>query len=71
VAETIGSALKNATLMHAERTLEILTTLVQVSAEVSSTLRLDRLLQIILNSPRSVLPYERCSIALDHRGGCS
>ena len=68
MAETIASALKNASLMLAERKLEILKVLVQVSSEITSTLRLDRLLQIIVNSPQSVLPYELCAIALDHRG---
>ncbi|HUX43286.1 MAG TPA: GAF domain-containing protein, partial [Terracidiphilus sp.] len=68
MAETISSALKNANLLLAERKLEILRALVHVSGEITSTLRLDRLLQIIVNSPQSVLPYERCSIALDHRG---
>jgi RND family efflux transporter MFP subunit len=68
VAETIASALKNASLLLAERKLEILKALVTVSGEITSTLRLDRLLQIIVNSPQNVLPYERCSIALDQRG---
>ena len=68
MAETVSSALKNASLMHAERKLEILETLVTVSSEITSTLRLDRLLQIIVNRPQSVLPYEVCAIALDHRG---
>jgi RND family efflux transporter MFP subunit len=68
MAETIANALKNASLMMAERKLEILKVLVQVSAEITSTLRLDRLLQIIVNSPQSVLPYELCAIALDNRG---
>lgn len=68
MAETISNALKNASLMMAERKLEILKVLVQVSAEITSTLRLDRLLQIIVNSPQSVLPYELCAIALDNRG---
>ena len=68
MAETVANALKNASLMMAERKLEILKVLVQVSAEITSTLRLDRLLQIIVNSPQSVLPYELCAIALDNRG---
>jgi RND family efflux transporter MFP subunit len=68
MAETISNALKNASLMMAERKLEILKVLVQVSAEITSTLRLDRLLQIIVNSPQTVLPYELCAIALDNRG---
>ena len=68
MAETIASALKNASLMLAEQKLEILKALVHVSGEITSTLRLDRLLGIIVNSPQNVLPYERCAIALDHRG---
>ena len=68
VAETVSSALKNASLMFAERKLAILEALVHVSSEITSTLRLDRLLQIIVNSPQGVLPFERCSIALDNRG---
>ena len=68
MSETVASALKNASLMYAERKLEILEALVQVSSEITSTLRLERLLQIIVNSPQSVLPFERCSIALDNRG---
>jgi RND family efflux transporter MFP subunit len=68
MAETVSNALKNASLMMAERKLEILKVLVQVSSEITTTLRLDRLLQIIVNSPQSVLPYELCAIALDNRG---
>ena len=68
MAETIASALKNASLMLAERKLEILKALVSVSGEITSTLRLDRLMGIIVNSPQNVLPYERCAIALDQRG---
>ena len=43
MAETVASALKNASLMLAERKLEILKALVEVSGEITSTLRLDRL----------------------------
>ena len=68
MAETVSSALKNASLMHAERKLVILKALVSVSSEITSTLRLDRLFQIIVNSPQNVLPFDRCTIALDNRG---
>ena len=68
MAETVSNALKNSSLMHAERKLAILEALVHVSSEITSTLRLDRLLQIIVNSPQNVLPFERCVIALDNRG---
>ncbi len=68
MAETASHALKNASLMHAERKLEILETLVHVSSEITSTLRLDRLLQMIVNSPQSVLAYEMCAIAMEDKG---
>ena len=68
IAQTVSSALQNASLMFAERKLEILEALVHVSSEITSTLRLDRLLQIIVNSPQNVLPFELCAIALDNRG---
>jgi RND family efflux transporter MFP subunit len=68
MAETVSSSLKNASLLFAERKLEILEALVRVSSEITSTLRLDRLLQIIVNSPQNVLPFERCTMALDNRG---
>lgn len=68
MAETVSSALKNASLLLAERKLEILEALVRVSSEITSTLRLDRLLQIVVNSPQNVLPFELCAIALDNRG---
>ena len=68
MAETVSSALENASLMLSERKLELLQALVTVSTEITSTLRLDRLLQIIVNSPETVLPYEVCAIALDHHG---
>lgn len=68
MAETIANALKNASLMMAERKLEILKVLVNVSSEITSTLRLDRLMQIVVNSPQEVLPFEMCAIALDVRG---
>ncbi len=68
MAETVSSALKNASLLLAERKLEVLEALVHVSSEITSTLRLERLLQIIVNSPQTVLPFERCAIALDTRG---
>ncbi len=69
MAESVSNALKNASLMHAERKLAILEALVHVSSEITSTLRLDRLLQIIANSPQNVLPYEaHCAIALEQPG---
>src|SRR5215469_16301625 len=69
VTETAVSALHNASLLMAERKVEILEALVKTSGEITSTLDLDRVLQAIVNGPASVIPYERAGIALDERGG--
>ena len=68
VAETASSALHNASLLMAERKVEILETLVTVSHEITSTLNLERMLQTIVNAPQAVIPYERAAIALEQRG---
>lgn len=62
---TASSALHNASLLLAERKVEILQTLVNVSQEITSTLNLDRVLQAIVNGPQTVIPYERAAIALE------
>jgi RND family efflux transporter MFP subunit len=68
LAETASSALHNASLLMAERKVEILETLVTVSHEITSTLNLERMLQTIVNAPQAVVPYERAAIALDQGG---
>jgi RND family efflux transporter MFP subunit len=68
LAGTASNALHNASLLMAERKVEILETLNAVSHEITSTLSLDRMLQTIVNAPQAVIPYERAAIALDHRG---
>jgi RND family efflux transporter MFP subunit len=68
IAETAAGALHNASLMHAERKVEILETLVKVSTEITSTLNLDRVLYAVVNLPGSVIPYERAAVAMEQRG---
>ena len=68
ISETAAIALNNAGLLQAERKVEILQALVHVSAEITSTLNLDRVLQAVVNTPSAVIPYERASVALDERG---
>jgi RND family efflux transporter MFP subunit len=68
ITEAASSALHNASLLLAERKVEILETLVTVSHEITSTLNLERMLQTIVNAPQAVIPYERAAIALEHRG---
>lgn len=66
--DTAVGALHNASLLSAERKVEILEALVKTSSEITSTLDLDRVLQAVVNGPASVVPYERAAIALDERG---
>lgn len=68
VCEAAAGALHNASLLLAERKVEILETLVQVSREIASTLNLDRVMQAIVTGPSAVIPYERASIALEQNG---
>jgi RND family efflux transporter MFP subunit len=68
LTETASNALHNASLLMAERKVEILETLNNVSHEITSTLNLERMLQTIVNAPQSVIPYDRAAIALDQRG---
>ena len=68
ICETASNALHNASLLMAERKVEILETLVKVSTEITSTLNLDRVLQAVVNLPGSVIPYERAAIAMEQRG---
>jgi multidrug efflux pump subunit AcrA (membrane-fusion protein) len=68
MCETAAGALHNASLLQAERKVEILETLVKVSQEITSTLNLDRVLHAVVNGPQAVIPYERAAIALEQRG---
>ena len=66
--ETASLALHNASLLMAERKVEILEMLVTVSNEITSTLNLERVLQTIVNAPQAVIPYERAAVGLEHGG---
>ena len=68
LTETASTALHNASLLMAERKVEILETLNTVSHEITSTLNLERMLQTIVNAPQAVIPYERAAILLEQNG---
>jgi len=68
LAETASTALHNASLLLAERKVEVLETLNTVSHEITSTLNLERMLQTIVNAPQAVIPYERAALVLEHNG---
>lgn len=68
VTLTVGSALHNASLLEAERKIEILETLVEVSREITSSLNLDRIIQLVVNGPQKIMAYDRAAVALEHHG---
>ena len=68
VSGSAAQALHNASLLEAERKVEILHTLVSVSQEIASTLNLERVLEAIVNQPQRVIPYHRGAIAREERG---
>jgi len=68
ISVTAGSALHNASLLEAEKKIEILETLVTVSQEITSTLNLERVLQVVVNGPQKILTYDRAAIALQQFG---
>jgi RND family efflux transporter MFP subunit len=68
VVETAANALHNASLLQAERKVEILETLVTVSKEITSTLNMDGVLHTVVNGTKAVVPYDRAAVALEQRG---
>jgi RND family efflux transporter MFP subunit len=68
ICETASNALHNASLLQAERKVEILQTLVQISTEITSTLNLNRVLQAIVNQTQAIIPFDRAAISLEQRG---
>jgi RND family efflux transporter MFP subunit len=68
IGETASNALHNASLLLAERKVEILETLVTVSKEITSTLNMDGVLHTVVNGTKAVVPYDRAAVALEQRG---
>jgi RND family efflux transporter MFP subunit len=68
MTQTASGALHNASLMEAEKKIEILETLVEVSHEITSTLNLQRVLQVVVNGPQRIMSYDRAAVALTNKG---
>ena len=68
VAETAAGAMHNASLLEAERKVAILQTLVEVSSEITSTLNLERVLQVVVNAPQRIMTYDRAAVAIEVDG---
>ncbi|MEO5937202.1 MAG: efflux RND transporter periplasmic adaptor subunit, partial [Terriglobales bacterium] len=68
IVPTVANALRNASLLEAEKKIQILETLVEVSREITSSLNLDRILQLVVNGPQKIMAYDRAAVALDQNG---
>lgn len=68
LSDTASTALHNASLLMAERKVEILETLNTVSHEITSTLNFERMVQTIVNAPQAIIPYDRAALALERHG---
>ncbi len=61
----VGAAIENARLYAAEqRERQLAHTLLQIASDLSGTLQLDKVLNLILERLRAVLPYESAAIGL-------
>jgi RND family efflux transporter MFP subunit len=68
IVEQAAIAIGNANLLEAERKVHELDALLAISKEITSTLNLDRVLLTVVNQASTVLPFDRCAIALFDRG---
>lgn len=68
IVPTVANALRNASLLEAEKKIQILETLVEVSREITSSLNLDRILQLVVNGPQKIMSYDRAAVALEQSG---
>lgn len=68
MTQTASGALHNASLLEAEKKIEILETLVSISHEITSTLNLERVLQVVVNGPQRIMTYDRAAVAMERKG---
>ena len=71
LAEIAGQAarsLRNAQRHEAESKVKELQSLLRISKEITSTLDLDRILTVVVNQLATLIPLDRCAIALNNRG---
>lgn len=71
VAEIAGQAarsLRNAQRHEAESKVKELQSLLRISKEITSTLDLDRILAVVVNQLATLIPLDRCAIALNNKG---
>ncbi len=68
VARQAVAALRNARQYEAEKKVQELHALLTVSREITATLDLDKVMATIVNASAALIAYERCALAILHRG---
>ena len=64
IAADAAAAIQSAQLRQAEKRVDELNALLEISREISSSLDLDRVLTTVVNMASDVISYDRCTIAL-------
>jgi len=67
ICEQAAVAIHNANLLKAERKVNALDALLNISKEITSTLDLDHVLTTVVHQASTVVPFDRCAIGLFDR----
>ena len=68
IAAQAGNSIRNAQRHEAERKVKELHALLNTSREITSSLDLDRMLTVVVNQVATIIPFDRCAIALQTKG---
>ena len=68
VAAQAANSIRNAQRHEAERKVKELHALLRTSREITSSLDLDRMLAVVVNQTATIIPFDRCAIALLTKG---
>jgi RND family efflux transporter MFP subunit len=68
IAAQAANSIRNAQRHQAERKVKELQALLKTSREIISSLDLDRMLTVVVNQVATIIPFDRCAIALLTKG---
>ncbi|MDQ3665573.1 MAG: GAF domain-containing protein [Acidobacteriota bacterium] len=68
IAAQAANSIRNAQRHQAERKVKELQALLKTSREIISSLDLDRMLTVVVNQVATIIPFDRCAIALLGKG---
>lgn len=68
IAVQAANSIRNAQRHQAERKVKELQALLKTSREITSSLDLDHMLTIVVNQVATLIPFDRCAIALLNKG---